>query len=264
MSLFKPGALVALIALPFLMPCGHAETPASGKVEEWTVVDAISWRDDSGTHIVVSDTPYDRAEIASDREMNSTDVLHHLGQTLELRVDEKGTLAGINISVPGGITSLSNDDMNEGMNLSRNDGDSVAGSFRYETIAVQFDVPVVSGEMPLPGKPLPVGGGEPEEMFTEMIAAIAKGDFDALVKASPPERRASLLAKAKAKADGGKSKVQEAQQFLPSKVTITGGNIDGDKAWLDFDGVLGGEAIKRVAEVERADGAWYVHNIRPQ
>ena len=55
--------------------------------------------------------------------------------------------------------------------------------------------------------------------------------------------------------------VMAAQAFTPSKATITGGSIDGDKAWLDFDGVQGGEAMKGLAIVERKDGAWYVRNI---
>ncbi|MEO7917806.1 MAG: hypothetical protein ABIR16_09195, partial [Dokdonella sp.] len=134
-----------------------------------------------------------------------------------------------------------------------------AGSFTYDVADIEFDVPIVSGPMPRPGKPLPSDGGEPGKVFNAQIAAIAKGDFDALVKLSPPEYRESIMADAKK--DGGKMEMMAAQAFTPSKATITGGSIDGDKAWLNFDGTQGGEAMKGLAIVERKDGAWYVRNV---
>jgi len=74
---FQPRLLIALIALAFVSAIVHASAPASGKVGDWTVVDAIAWRDDSGTHVVVTDKPFDRTAIAGDLKMDSSDVMGH-------------------------------------------------------------------------------------------------------------------------------------------------------------------------------------------
>lgn len=259
-----PRLLVTLIALAVAIPSVHAAAPASGKVGDWTVVDAIAWRDDSGTHIVVSDKPFDRTAIAGDLKMDTSDVMSHQmdplnAQTYEIRLDSDGAVDGTSLSMPGGSSFSFTSDMVDGLKVSKNDAKGVAGSFKYDIADVRFDVPVVSGALARPGKPLPSDGGEPGKVFNAQIAAIAKGDFDALLKLSPPEYRESI--KADAKKDGGKMEMMAAQAFTPSKATITGGSIDGDKAWLDFDGVQGGEAMKGMAIVERKGGEWYVRNI---
>lgn len=264
MNHFQPRALFALIALALATPAVHADAPASGKVGDWTVVDAIAWRDDSGTHVVVSDKLFDRTAIAGDLKMDTSDVMSHQmsplnAQTYEVRLDEEGTVDGTSLSMPGGSSFSFTSDMKDGLKLSKSDANHVAGSFKYDIADIRFDVPVVSGALARPGKALPPDGGEPGKVFNAQIAAIAKGDFDALVKLSPPEYRESIMADSKK--DGGKMEMMAAQAFTPSKATITGGSIDGDKAWLDFDGVQGGEAMKGMAIVERKDGAWYVRNI---
>lgn len=264
MNPYTPRLLVTLIALAVATPSVHAAAPASGKVGDWTVVDAIAWRDDSGTHVVVSDKPFDRTAIAGDLKMDSSDVISHQmtpleAQTYEVRLDDEGTVDGTSLSMPGGSSFSFTSDMEDGLKLTKNDASHVVGSFKYGIADIRFDVPVVSGDLARPGKPLPKDGGEPGKVFNAQIAAIAKGDFDALVKLSPPEHRESIMADAKK--DGGKMEMMAAQAFTPSKATITGGSIDGDKAWLDFDGVQMGEAMKGLAIVERKDGEWYVRNI---
>lgn len=264
MNRFQPRLLVTLIVFAIATPAVDAAAPASGKVGDWTVVDAIAWRDDSGTHVVVSDKSFDRTAIAGDLKMDSSDVISHQmdplkAQTYEVRLDSKGVVDGTSLSMPGGSSFSFTSDMADGLKLSKSADDHVAGSFKYDIADIRFDVPVVSGELTRPGKPLPSDGGEPGKVFNAQIAAIAKGDFDALVKLSPPEHRESIMADAKK--DGGKMEMMAAQAFTPSKATITGGSIDGDKAWLDFDGVQMGEAMKGLAIVERKDGAWYVRNI---
>jgi len=139
------------------------------------------------------------------------------------------------------------------------DADHVVGSFKYDITDIRFDVPVVSAALTRPGKPLPSDGGEPGKVFNAQIAAIAKGDFDALLKLSPREYRESSMADAKK--DDGKMEMMAAQAFTPSKATITGGSIDRDKAWLGFDGVQDGKAMKGLAIVERKDEVWHVRNI---
>ena len=259
-----PRLLAALIALAVAIPSVHAAAPASGKVGDWTVVDAIAWRDDSGTHVVVSDKPFDRTAIAGDLKMDSSDVMSHQmdplnAQTYEVRLDSEGAVDGTSLSMPGGSSFSYTSDMAGGLTLSKSDASHVIGSFKYDIADIRFNVPVVSDALARPGKPLPSDGAEPGKVFSAQIAAIAKGDFDALVKLSPPEHRESIMESAKK--DGGKMEMMAAQAFTPSKATVTGGSIDGDKAWLDFDGVQGGEAMKGLAVVERKDGAWYVRNI---
>ena len=77
MNRFQPRLLIALIALAFVSAIVHASAPASGKVGDWTVVDALAWRDDSATHGVVNDKPFDRTAIAGDLKMDSSDVMGH-------------------------------------------------------------------------------------------------------------------------------------------------------------------------------------------
>lgn len=259
MNPLNPRLLATVIAVFASTPFVNAATPASGKVGDWTVVDAIAWRDKMGTHIVVSDKPFDRNAIGSDLKINSLDVVHHQmpplnAQTYELGLDAEGKVGGTSISMPGGALASSSNDMSNGLKLDKNDGSRVAGSFVYAPADIRFDVPVVSGVMPRPGKPLPADGGEPGKALNAQIIAIAKGDIHTLVKLSPPEHRESTLANAEAE-------VEYAQQNTPSKVTITGGSIDGDRAWIDFDGVQGGQSMQGLAIVERADGAWYVRKI---
>lgn len=259
MNPFKPRLLATMIVLATAIPAVHAAAPASGKVGDWTVVDAIAWRDNTGTHIVVSDKPFDRNAITRDLKINSSDVMHHQmppldAQTYELRLDADGKVGGISISMPGGAFASSSSDMADGLKLAKNDGGTVSGSFVYTNADIRFDVPVVSGVMPRPGKPLPADGGDPGKTLNAQIIAIAKGDIDTLVKLSPPEHRDSIMANAEAE-------VEFAQKTTPSKASITGGSIDGDRAWVDFDGVQEGQSMKGLAIVERADGAWYVRKI---
>lgn len=264
MKPFKLRLLVAMIALTVGNPAAHAEAPASGKVGSWTVVDAVAWSDKMGTHIVVSDKPFDRGAMAADQKLNSSDVMSHQmnplnAQTFELRLDADGEVDGISISTPGGSMASFTSEMSEGLKLSKNDGGTITGSFSYDAADIHFDLPVVTGKLARPGKPLPADGGEPGKAFNAQITAIAKGDFDALVKLSPPEYRQSIMDEAKK--DGGKMEMMGAKAFTPSKATITGGNIDGERAWLDFDGVQDGAAVQGQAILGRADGAWYVRDI---
>lgn len=259
----KPN-IATLALLAAFASSAAAAPPGSGTTGQWTVADAIAWRDPSGTHIVFSDKAFDRVAIAGDRRLDSSDITSHQmsplnGQTYEIRLDPDGSLGGLGISSPGGTSSRYSSSMAEGLKVDRNEESHIAGSFIYEGASLHFDLPVHSGELSRPGTALPADGGEPGKVLLAQIKAVEKGDYDTLVELSPPEYRESML-KQKGTPDAA-MEMTAAKAFTPSIVRISGGSIDGDRAWLDFTGRQGDEAIKGIAILQRSDGRWYVRNL---
>ena len=109
---------------------------------------------------------------------------------------------------------------------------------------------------PLPGTPLPAGGGEPGKVYLALNRAVIAGDIDAIIKLLSPAKAAELQ---KARAQPELAQQMEFMQAMTAKnVKIVGGRIDGDLAWLEFEAEEGGAPRSGTVEMKREDGIWRV------
>lgn len=117
-----------------------------------------------------------------------------------------------------------------------------------------FDAPVIvdPGEGPLPGKPLPAGGGEPGKAYEKYRKALFAGDLETL----------RTLVSAERAADMDKPEFKEMfpliQEMMPKNIRITGGAIDGDKATLKVDASTKEEKSTGTITMVREGGQWKV------
>jgi len=124
---------------------------------------------------------------------------------------------------------------------------------------IEFDVPIIGDQAhapPLPGQPLPAGGGEPGKAYLALNHAMLTGDVDALSHLLAPAQAAEMQ-KARNTPEFGQQLLMM-RAMTASKVRIKGGRIDGDHATLEFDGEEGGEPRSGTVEMTRVDGRWTV------
>ncbi len=240
--------------------CTEASAKASGQVGDWTVVDAIAVRDDSGIRIVVSDKPFDRAGIAADRRFDIGDTSAHEdtagGKLLSLYIDSDGTLSSLGV---GGSSSYSSE-MADALTLRSRSTDAIAGAFAYDAIKLDFELPVwANGAIPRVGTPLAADGGAAGKALAAYLAALKANDFDAFVALSPPQWRESMNA-SKAKGEG-QLEIDAVSSELPQALKIIGGHGETDRAWIDLSATSEGKAVKAAATLERDAGGWYVRRI---
>jgi opacity protein-like surface antigen len=95
-----------------------------------------------------------------------------------------------------------------------------------------FDIPVTPE--PPPGTPLPAGGGEAGKAYVALVAAIQKGDVDAIARYWPKEKAAEMVA-ARKEPDFKKG-LEMLKMFSPKSVTVKGGSLRGNVADLDVVG----------------------------
>jgi hypothetical protein len=144
----------------------------------------------------------------------------------------------------------------------------VAGHYAYAdedaedpSCEITFDLALTGerGAAPapvLPGQPLPADGGEPGKVFLALHRAVQAGDFDAIVAVLPPDKAGGFRA-LHATPDYAQE-LAAIQAMTARNVTITGGRIDGDEAWIEFDGEEADVQRSGTAEMVRVEGTWYV------
>lgn len=147
--------------------------------------------------------------------------------------------------------------------------DRVAGRYTYSDEAddrrcdLRFDIAVLgdpASAPPLPGKPLPAGGGEPGRAYLANNDALIAGDLEALSRLLPPDR-AAQLAQAREQPEFP-AQLAFMQGLAARDVRITGGRQDGDRAWLDFTATEGGAPRVGSAELRREGERWFVVSER--
>jgi hypothetical protein len=115
---------------------------------------------------------------------------------------------------------------------------------------LRFDVAVT----PLPGQPLPAGGGEPGAAYRAWLAAVTKGDVAALRKLVGSEASYRFP-----EDDGSqvKQSIKDLRDGTPLQAEISRGLIDGDRAVLWVEGT-DRDDIRRRGRVRmlREEGAW--------
>lgn len=140
----------------------------------------------------------------------------------------------------------------------------VAGTYRFAPedgqaldCAVSFDLALLGDPKdapPPPGTPLPAGGGEPGAAYLAMNKALHAGDFDAMLALMPADR-AAMMQEARKEPDFA-AQMALAQAISPTKVKITGGRQDGDRAWVEFTAVESDTPRVGTAEMKREGGRW--------
>jgi hypothetical protein len=129
--------------------------------------------------------------------------------------------------------------------------------FFGDTYEVQFNFDLAVVEIKEPGTPLAAGGAEPGAAYTAYIAALVKGDADALKNLLSESQNWRFAYPAE-----GNDRVRALEDealYKPVKVTVLGGWVDGDRAQLRVEGPgrFGGKFAGRVMMV-REGGAWKV------
>ena len=122
---------------------------------------------------------------------------------------------------------------------------------------IRFDVPRlgdVADAPPLPGTPLPAGGGEPGAAYLAVNKALRAGDLDALARLMPPDRVAQM--EEARKSPDFDEQLALMQAMAPSDVKITGGRVDGDTAWVDFTATEFDQPRVGTATLKKEGGRW--------
>lgn len=145
--------------------------------------------------------------------------------------------------------------------LDASDARHVAGSWvlkepeSFFDQTYDFDLRFDVAATPMPGQPLPAGGGEPGDAYRAWIAALAKGDAAALRTLVDADHAYRFP-------DDDASQVKEAIKDLrdgtPVQAEITRGLVDGDRAVLWVEGT-DRDDIPRSGRVLmlREGGAWH-------
>lgn len=252
-----------------------AKDGASGTVTfsgeaAWPVADAVAIQDDDSIELHFAKHAWDRAEWARDGKFESFD-LHDFkddadSPSLMMEIDADGKYSGHTFrfgpsSTSGGFDST----FDSAITISSRTAERVAGTVRFPDTGgysadVSFDLPIMKeGPLARPGKPLPADGGAPGKRLKATIDATHAGDIDAMTALSNPERRAGIE---EAKAAGEiEQMLSMAKLFTPTLTRITGGNVDGDRAVVDFIGNDGTAEVKGMADMVQIDGEWYLEQI---
>lgn len=254
--------VVVLGVVAMVVGAGSAHADATGQVRfkgaDFKVADAVAYQGDDGVEVALLSTAFDRAAAGKDQKIDTFDVMRTRGANLTLKVGRDGGLGCIDYSPGNGGGSACNGDFAKGLKLTANTADRIAGTFRLKSgadvVDVAFDLKVES-TVARAGTALPPDGGEPGKAVLAHFAALEKGDFKALKATAPPEQRAMM--DASEKSGEAKEMFQLLRDISPRKVRLTGGTVDGDRAFVDFEGTADGQVVKGVADVVRLDGKWY-------
>jgi hypothetical protein len=148
------------------------------------------------------------------------------------------------------------------MKLAKNDAKRIEGTFRSNDEADKksgrfYDMKFaldIAGPPDL-GAALPPGGGDPAKAYMAYLAALGKGDVDALAKTMTKERSAEVLSH---RADPDfKMMFAFIQQSALRNPKFTKGYSKGDAATLELSGKDGdGNAATSTATMMKEGGSW--------
>jgi len=254
-----PGAMFLLGASAFAADTFSGTFEAGGTARK--VTDAVAHGSEEKLTLAFTDQAINRSAFSRQIEVG---LMFHEGATLNFVLDPRTG------DVRRGETRVDQDSvqapeaLEKALKLTRIDDKRIAGSLKLDTrYDLKFDLAVLGEkypEPPRPGKPLPADGGKPGAALLAMVKAVKAGNLDALVALAPPERAQSMR---EAIADGeAESMLKSIQAFTPTAVTITGGNVHGDEAWVDFTGSGAMGSSKGTATLKHEAGTWFVTTIK--
>jgi ketosteroid isomerase-like protein len=216
------------------------------------------------TTVVFSDKKIDAAaaNAAADRGEAVSDQLRRDGATrVELNIGADGSLENVNIVSAGSSGSQSGSGWYT-MKLARHDAKRVEGTFRSNDEAdkksgrfydLRFALDLAGA--PDLGAALPAGGGDPAKAYMAYLAALNKGDVDALAKTMTHDRSAELLAH---RSDPDfKAMFGFIQASAMRDPKVTKGFSHGDTATIELAGKDGdGNAATSTATMQKEAGSW--------
>ena len=216
------------------------------------------------TTVVFADKPIDAAaaNAAADRGEAVSDQMRQKDATrVELNLEDDGSVQNVNINAPGSSGSQSGSGWYT-LKLVKNDAKRVEGTFRSNDEADKkegrfFDLKFaldIAGPPDL-GAALPADGGDPGKAYRAYLAALKKGDIDALAKTMTNERSAELIAH-RNDADF-KMMFAFIQSSALQNPKFVKGNSKGDSATLELGGKDGdGNNATSIATMQKEGGTW--------
>ena len=216
------------------------------------------------TTVVFADKPIDAAaaNAAADRGEAVGDQMRQKEATrVELNLESDGSVQNVNINAPGSSGSQSGSGWYT-LKLVHNDAKRIEGTFRSNDEADKkegrfYDLKFaldIAGPPDL-GAALPADGGEPGKAYRAYLAALKKGDIDALAKTMTHERSAELLAH---RSDPDfKMMFAFIQSSAMRDPKIVKGNSKGDAATLELSGKDGdGNNATSIVTMQKEGGSW--------
>lgn len=274
-------ALAGVLALLPLLAAASGSGTCRYQDKSLVVVDAVLYRapdpfdaDQQETKIALASVTLDAARIAAAR--NPEDALREQvwaaenGGQVQLTLGEGGVTALYAYLPPGSNISRSGSAFGD-VEFSRNDDAGIAGRFRLSGGAadelscdlrfdVRYAVPAASAATAgaaAVGKVLPAGGGEAGKVLQANLAAMRRGDVDAML-ATVARAQAEQMRAQRTGADFP-AMLAMLRALAPASATVTGGRDYGDRAELDLVGVdADGGRTRGTAQMVRENGRWKV------
>lgn len=255
--------------------------------ERVDVTSAYGWqephlfdRDRMETIVLVSTVPFDHAALdrylsfgfEPDRMLRSAG-----GEGLKLTIDPDGRIVGAKPTrienaaggarggpatlepVDGGLRGSARTD--EPMPVTDLGSDPRAGKSTERAVAFDVNFRISLADRQPRGPALADGGGEPGAAYLAMHQARLAGD-DAAMLGMMERQRAASVAEQLADPDLAPM-LARMRERGPKTTQIVSGRADGDDAWLDVAGEMGGgSAYQGQVRLQREDGAWRIAEER--
>ncbi|WP_018971820.1 DUF4878 domain-containing protein [Rudaea cellulosilytica] len=203
------------------------------------------------------------------------------GGQVRITLGEGGVTAIYAYLPPGANISQSGTAFGD-LKLSRNDAKGVAGHYTLKgkasddlscdfgfdlayakpgTAATSSAAPAAAAAQG--GKPIPAGGGEAGKVLQANLAAMQKGDVDAMLATVSKQQADQMQAQRKDAQFPAMLEMMKA--FAPKSLTVTGGQDFGDHAELTLEGVeQGGGKSTGTAQMVKEGGKWKVQKTSMQ
>lgn len=233
------------------------------------------------TVVVLATFPIDKAALAKTQAKGAALVSQRYGvegaQTLRLRIADGKVGTADFVTSTGGSVSQSGGDIGT-LTAKTNDATRIAADFMIEDddeedlqCQVSFDLAYATttaatqgaaaakpaAAAAAKGKALPAGGGEPGKVFQANLAAVQKGDVDAILGTVTKEQADEIRAHRKDPKFGAMLEMMKA--FTPKSAIVTGGQDFGDTAELTIEAVEGtGDKSTGTSRLRKEGGAWKV------
>lgn len=219
-------------------------------------------KDKQITRIVFTDRAIDAAAVrdAGNRD-DAIDEQLHGATRVDLNLEADGSVQNVNTRIGDRIGTQSGSGWYT-LTLKRNDDKRVEGSFhsndesekksgRYYDLTFALDLPAA----PDLGAPLPADGGAQGKAYLAHLAALRKGDIDALAATMTKARAGQLLAHRNDPDFKMMFEFIQGQALREPKYVK--GNSKGDRATLEYRGKDGdGNEVKSTVSMLREGGAW--------
>jgi hypothetical protein len=253
-----------------------------------TFVDGVVFKeanyfDKSKTDIVVALTTFaiDKAALAKTTQKSAALTSQRFAaedaRSVTLRIEDNAVSAlnyngdGTSVSSSGGgigeLTTKSNDATHVDASFVLKDDDAedlhctlsfnLAYASTTPVAAAGGAAPTKAAPSAAQGKALPAGGGEPGKVFQANLAAMQKGDFDAMLATVTKEQGDKMRAQKSDPKFGAMLEMMKA--FAPKSATVTGGQDFGETAELTIEGVdkSGGKSTG-TSKLRKEGGQWKV------